>query len=85
MADNAKKTEAVPTKLIDEADIFKEANTPVHNAEQVTKDMIERVSGGDQNLAKIFREVMDDFTKKVSKTYKAEDYERLAKLCCRQS
>ena len=30
MADNAKKTEAVPTKLIDEADIFKEANTPVH-------------------------------------------------------
>ena len=47
MADNAKKTEAVPTKLIDEADIFKEANTPVHNAEQVTKNMSERVSGGD--------------------------------------
>ena len=79
MADNAKKSEVVPTTLIDEADIFKEANTPVHNAEQVTKDMIERVSGGDQNLAKIFREVMDDFTKKVSKTYKSEDYERLAK------
>ena len=39
--------------------------------------MIERVSGGIKP-AKIFREVMMTL-QKVSKTYKSEDYERLAK------
>lgn len=76
--DQAKKSPQVQSTLFDEADIVKEVNGPIHNAEKITQDVIKRVSGGDKNLEEIFTEVIDDITKQMSKKYDPSDYEDLA-------
>lgn len=76
--DQAKKSPDIQSTLFDEADIVKEVNGPIHNAEKITKDVIKRVAGDDKNLEEIFTEVIDDITKQMSQRYTNQDYEDLA-------
>ena len=78
VVDQAKKSPDIQSTLFDEADILKEVNGPIHNAEKITKDVIKRVSGGDKNLEEIFTEVIDDITEQISQRYSNADYEDLA-------
>ena len=76
VVEEAKKGEKISTTLFDEADILKgRDSTP--NAENVSRDMIKRVSGGDKNLEEIYTEVVDDMTQRMANVYKSEDYEDL--------
>ena len=78
VVDQAKKSPDIQSTLFDEADILKEVNGPIHNAEKITRDVVKRVSGGDKNLEEIFTEVIDDITTQMSKKYSPADYEDLA-------
>ena len=79
------KGDNITSTLFDEADIVKAVNAPVHNAENISKQVIKRVSGGDKNIEELYTEVIDDITKKMSVRYNSEDYEELAIAAVRRA
>ena len=85
VVEQAKKGDNITSTLFDEADIVKAVNAPVHNAEDISKQVIKRVSGGDKNIEEIYTEVIDDITKKMSQRYSSEEFEELAIAAVRRA
>ena len=85
VVEQAKNGENINSTLFDEADILKAVDAPVHNAEDISKQVIKRVAGGDKNIEEIYTEVIDDITKKMSQRYNSEDFEQLAIQAVRRS